>query len=183
MQHVQVKPRIQLTAPLKWIEYDFGSIIIRSPYTPYSIYLRGTIRSEVSGRSLRSSVRCETEGRCAVYQLKTILAMLRFACQFALDGTRHNLPPNFKARQPPPQYSILPIYDNTLPRGVFGIRGAGEFNSRGRGLVVVQWTGPSQLRYGSIMAFAGVYEVVQEHIGKSTGSVSIRVYHEYRRLA
>ena len=33
------------------------------------------------------------------------------------------------------------------------------------------------------MAFAGVYEVVQDHIGKSTGSVSIRVYHEYKRLA
>ena len=24
-------------------EYGFGNIIIRSPYTPYSIYLRGTI--------------------------------------------------------------------------------------------------------------------------------------------
>ena len=30
--------------PLKWIEYGFGYIIIRSPYTPYSIYLRWTAR-------------------------------------------------------------------------------------------------------------------------------------------
>ena len=29
---------------LKKIEYAFGYIIIRSPYTPYSIYLRKTIR-------------------------------------------------------------------------------------------------------------------------------------------
>ena len=29
--------------PLKYTEYGFGHIIIRSPYTPYSIYLRGAI--------------------------------------------------------------------------------------------------------------------------------------------
>ena len=29
--------------PLKRIEYGFGYIIVRSPYIPYSIYLRGTI--------------------------------------------------------------------------------------------------------------------------------------------
>ena len=29
--------------PLKSIEYSFGHVIKRSPYTPYSIYLRGTI--------------------------------------------------------------------------------------------------------------------------------------------
>ena len=29
--------------PMMWIEYGFGYMIIRSPYTPYSIYLRGTI--------------------------------------------------------------------------------------------------------------------------------------------
>ena len=29
--------------PLKYIEYGSGYIIIRSPYTPHSIYLRGTI--------------------------------------------------------------------------------------------------------------------------------------------
>ena len=29
------------TVPLKSIEYGFGYIIIRSPYTPYSTYLRG----------------------------------------------------------------------------------------------------------------------------------------------
>ena len=29
--------------PLKQIESGFGYIIIRSPYTPYSTYLRGTI--------------------------------------------------------------------------------------------------------------------------------------------
>ena len=29
--------------PLKWIEYGFGYFIIRSPYTPHSIYLRGTV--------------------------------------------------------------------------------------------------------------------------------------------
>ena len=27
---------------LKWIEYGFGYSVIGSPYTPYSIYLRGT---------------------------------------------------------------------------------------------------------------------------------------------
>ena len=31
-----------LIVPLKQTEYGFGYIIIRSPYTPYSIYLRGT---------------------------------------------------------------------------------------------------------------------------------------------
>ena len=30
-------------APLKQIEYGFGYVIIRCPYTPYSIYLRRTI--------------------------------------------------------------------------------------------------------------------------------------------
>ena len=29
--------------PLKSIEYGFGYVLIRPPYTPYSIYLRGTI--------------------------------------------------------------------------------------------------------------------------------------------
>ena len=29
--------------PLKCIEYGSGYVIIRSPYTPYSIYFRGTI--------------------------------------------------------------------------------------------------------------------------------------------
>ena len=29
--------------PLKKIEYGFGYIIVRSPYTAYSIYLRGTV--------------------------------------------------------------------------------------------------------------------------------------------
>ena len=31
-------------APLKQIEYGFGYVIIRCPYTPYSIYLRGDTR-------------------------------------------------------------------------------------------------------------------------------------------
>ena len=31
------------------MEYDFGYIIIRFPYTPYSIYLRGTIYMDVEG--------------------------------------------------------------------------------------------------------------------------------------
>ena len=30
--------------PFKWIDCGVGYIIIRSPYTPYSIYLRGTVR-------------------------------------------------------------------------------------------------------------------------------------------
>ena len=33
-------PDLRFIVPLK---YGFGCIIIRSPYTPYSIYLRGTI--------------------------------------------------------------------------------------------------------------------------------------------
>ena len=43
--------------PLKQIEYGFGSIIIiiRSPYTPYSIYLRGTIGFGVLGSHPTSS--------------------------------------------------------------------------------------------------------------------------------
>ena len=32
-----------LIVPLKYMEYGFGYIIVRSPYTRYSIYLRGTI--------------------------------------------------------------------------------------------------------------------------------------------
>ena len=31
------------SSPLKYIEYGFGYVTIRSPHTPYSIYLRGTI--------------------------------------------------------------------------------------------------------------------------------------------
>ena len=31
--------------PLKQIEHGFGYVIIRSPYTPYSIYLSGTVFS------------------------------------------------------------------------------------------------------------------------------------------
>ena len=34
---------LRLMVPLKQIEFGFGYILIRSPYTPYSIYLRGTI--------------------------------------------------------------------------------------------------------------------------------------------
>ena len=34
---------LEAIVPLKKIEYGFGYIIIRSPYTPYSIYLRRTI--------------------------------------------------------------------------------------------------------------------------------------------
>ena len=30
------------TGPLKCIDYGFGYILMVSPYTPYSIYLRGT---------------------------------------------------------------------------------------------------------------------------------------------
>ena len=39
----------RVIVPLKEIEYGFGYIIIiiRSPYTPQSIYLRGTIESRV----------------------------------------------------------------------------------------------------------------------------------------
>ena len=36
-------PTLEPIVPLKYIEYGFGYIIIRSPYTPYSIYLRGII--------------------------------------------------------------------------------------------------------------------------------------------
>ena len=32
--------------PLQYIEHGFGYTILRSPYTPYSIYLRGTIYSQ-----------------------------------------------------------------------------------------------------------------------------------------
>ena len=35
--------------PLRYIEYGFGYIIIRSPHTTYSIYLRGTIGSRLGG--------------------------------------------------------------------------------------------------------------------------------------
>ena len=31
--------RVETIVPLKQIEYGFGYIIIRSPYTPFSIYL------------------------------------------------------------------------------------------------------------------------------------------------
>ena len=38
--------KLKHIVPLKYIEYGFGYIIIRSPCTPYSIYLRGTIGFE-----------------------------------------------------------------------------------------------------------------------------------------
>ena len=28
--------------PLRWIEYGSGYVVTRSPYTPYSVYVRGT---------------------------------------------------------------------------------------------------------------------------------------------
>ena len=31
--------------PIQWIEYGFGNSIVRSPYIPYSIYLRHTVTS------------------------------------------------------------------------------------------------------------------------------------------
>ena len=40
--------------PLKYIEYGFGYIIIRSPYTPYSVYLGGTIHWDLSYPQLAS---------------------------------------------------------------------------------------------------------------------------------
>ena len=33
----------EIIVPLKEIEYGFGYIVIRSPYTPHSIYLRGIV--------------------------------------------------------------------------------------------------------------------------------------------
>ena len=36
-------PGFRYIVTLKYIEYGFGYIIMRSLYTPYSIYLRGTI--------------------------------------------------------------------------------------------------------------------------------------------
>ena len=39
-------------SPLKEIEHGFGYTIIRSPYTPYSIYLRETIAFRVEGSRL-----------------------------------------------------------------------------------------------------------------------------------
>ena len=30
------------------MEYGFGDIVARSPYTPYSIFLRGTVRTGVT---------------------------------------------------------------------------------------------------------------------------------------
>ena len=38
-----------LIVPLKYIEDGFGYLIARSPYTPYSIYFRGTIGLRVQG--------------------------------------------------------------------------------------------------------------------------------------
>ena len=37
--------------PLKKIEYGFGHIMIRSSFTPYSIYLRGTIAILIAQRA------------------------------------------------------------------------------------------------------------------------------------
>ena len=34
----------RVVVPFNQIEYGFGHIVIRSPYTPYSVYLKGTIR-------------------------------------------------------------------------------------------------------------------------------------------
>ena len=46
--HTRTHTRVHLRiVPLKWIEYGFGYVKTSSPYTPYSIYLRGTIHLHV----------------------------------------------------------------------------------------------------------------------------------------
>ena len=45
---------LSFIVPLKSIEYGFGYIIIRSPYTLYSIYLRGTIGLVALGLGFRA---------------------------------------------------------------------------------------------------------------------------------
>ena len=42
---IAIRRRLLHILPLKLIEYGFGYVIIRSPNTPYSIDLRGTIHS------------------------------------------------------------------------------------------------------------------------------------------
>ena len=41
---------LKFIAPLKQLEHGFGYIMIRSPYTPYSIYLRGTTGADSRGQ-------------------------------------------------------------------------------------------------------------------------------------
>ena len=45
-----------IIVPLKWIEYGFGYIIIRSPNTPYCICLITGISSQSSARHVRAVV-------------------------------------------------------------------------------------------------------------------------------
>ena len=46
-----------IRVPLKEIEYGFGYITIRSPHTPYSTYLRGTIGVESPTCSRKKELR------------------------------------------------------------------------------------------------------------------------------
>ena len=72
--------RTKVIVPLERIEYGFGYIIIRSPYTPYSIYLSGTIGWERPiggiGRPIRedaTSLVWALESKpCATVQARTI---------------------------------------------------------------------------------------------------------------
>ena len=60
-------------------EYGFGYIITRSPYTPYSIYLRGTIgvpSTDSMGRLLRNSQQLVTSEDSAMYTMVTRLTCL-----------------------------------------------------------------------------------------------------------
>ena len=60
-----------------YMEYGFGYVVIRSPYTPYSIYLRGTI-----GFCLKVGV-CRVKGLAIdvrglrVYTSKTCMVVSR----------------------------------------------------------------------------------------------------------
>ena len=74
----------QCIVPFKEIEYGFGYIIIRSPCTPYSIYIRRTIprRLLVVRGDQRNSFITRTTGLCRDY--------LRDPCLLALDIATHH---------------------------------------------------------------------------------------------
>ena len=53
--------------PLKQIEYGFGYVLISSPYTPYSIYFRGTIHPLSPGTPSSRCTASAVHKRCCVH--------------------------------------------------------------------------------------------------------------------
>ena len=68
----------------KEIEYGFGYIVIRSPYIPYSIYLRGTIGFRVEGSVQWATFFGSVPVRTLAKTLSTLRLLLSQSPDYAL---------------------------------------------------------------------------------------------------